>query len=256
METEKLKKTLIEIGFTYGESEVYLTLLKIGESKVGPIIKSSDISRSKVYDILERLIQKGLAGKIDKNGILYYKPSEANRILNILKEKEKRLKDEEKTIKEIIPSLESLKPKKDIKVSVYEGFEGFKSVIDKTIEELDKTDSYEVMGISKTTESMRIYASKIYEYQKIKKFKARSIFDELGAHKMSERKNPLHEMKILPKGWHTPALFTIYKDNIGIHLGNDEKIVSILIKSEDIAESFKANFEAMWRISKPQSFHL
>ena len=98
---------------------------------------------------------------------------------------------------------------------------------------------------------MTRYANKIYQVQSIKKFKAKSIFDELGAYKIPERKNPLHQIKILPKGWHTPALFTMYKDNVGIHIGNDEKIVSILIKNEDVAQSFKTNFEAIWKISKP-----
>jgi len=137
-----------------------------------------------------------------------------------------------------------------VKVSVYDGYKGFKAVIDKTINELKKGDSYDAVGISKTTESMSNYAKKIYDYQNSKKFSARSIFDELGAYKISERKNPLHKMKVLPKGWHTPALFTMYRDNVGIHIGNDEKIVSILIKSEDVAQSFKTNFEAMWKISK------
>ena len=97
---------------------------------------------------------------------------------------------------------------------------------------------------------MRNYAIKIYQVQEKKKFKARSIFDQEGSHKIEERKNKLHEIRILPKGFHTPALFTVYNDTVGIHLGNENKTISIVIKQEEIAQSFRATFEAMWNISK------
>ena len=180
MEKEKVINALKDVGFTEGESNVYLSLLRIGESKVGAIIKSSGISRSKAYDILERLIKKGIAGKVDKNGILFYRALEPSKILNLIEEKKRRLNDEEVIINELLPTLNSISSKKEVKVSVYEGYEGFKYVIDKTINELKKEDSYDVMGISKTTVPMSRYAMKIYQAQVVKKFKARSIFDEFG----------------------------------------------------------------------------
>ena len=53
---------LEKIGLTKGESKVYLALLRIGKSNIGPIIKEAKVSNSKVYDILDRLAQKGLVG--------------------------------------------------------------------------------------------------------------------------------------------------------------------------------------------------
>ena len=57
-------------------------------------------------------------------------------------------------------------------------------------------------------------------------------------------------MRVLPKGWNTPALFTIYGDTVGIHLGEADSIVSIVIKNKEIVKSFRASFEAMWKIAK------
>ena len=64
-----------------------------------------------------------------------------------------------------------------------------------------------------------------------------------------ERKTKGHEMKILPKNWNTPALFTIYSDTVGIHLGNEKSIISIVIKNANISQSFRTSFQAMWKIS-------
>jgi len=249
MEEKEIRNILENLGFTSGESKVYLTLLKIGESKVGPIIKESDISRSKVYDILERLISKGMASSVKKNDVLFYQALSPKFIFDYINEKEKELRQESKILEQIMPQLTSLLPKRNLDVKIYTGVRGFKKVIDRTVEELKKGDVYEAMGISKTTEFMRNYALKIYQAQEKKKFRARSVFDEFGAFKVSERKNKLHNIRVLPKGWHTPALFTIYSDTVGIHLGNDETIISVVIKNKDIASSFRTSFEAMWKIS-------
>ncbi len=250
MENTDLAQTLEGIGFTAGEAKVYLALLEIGESKVGPLIRKSHISRSKVYDILDRLITKSVISKIEKKGVLFYQALPANSLLNFIKNKEKKLKLEENMLQKVLPVLASLRPKQKVNVMIYEGFDGFKAMIDRTLEELTRSDCYEAMGISQTTEAMRHYARKIYDRQKTKKFLARSIFDEQGAYKIKERKNPWHEIRILPSGWNTPALFTIYGEVVGIHLGEEESIVSIVIQNKHIAKSFRATFEAMWKISK------
>lgn len=248
---EELISILKNAGLTDGEAKVYLALLTLGESKVGPVIKTSRISRSKVYDILERLIQKHIVSKVEKKGVFWYQALPPNTLLNIVKQKEHQLKREQELLQKALPQLAQLQPKQKINVVIYEGFEGFKAMIDRMIQEFTPKDVYEAMGISETTESMRHYARKIYEAQKIKKFKARSIFDEKGAYKIEERKTAWHEIRILPKGWHTPASFTVYGDTVGIHTGKEETIISIVIKNQEIAKSFRAAFEAMWKMSRP-----
>jgi len=250
MEKDKLIKILEDTDFTEGESKVYISLLELGESKVGPLIRLSSISRSKVYDILERLINKNVVSKIEKNGILVYQSLPPQSLFNIIKNKEKKLKEEEKMLYEILPQLKLLQPKQKVNVVIYEGYEGYKAMIDRTIQELTSKDTYDAMGISQTTKGMEFYAGKIYETQKKKKFKARSIFDEKGVFKAQERKTKWHAMRVLPKGWNTPALFTIYGDTVGIHLGEADSIVSIVIKNKEIVKSFRASFEAMWKIAK------
>ncbi len=250
MENKQIENILGEVGFTKGESAVYLTLLKIGETKVGSIIKSASISRSKVYDILDRLIKKGVVSKIDKNNILYFQALSPKTLFTYLKEKEAQIKKEVETLQKALPTLTSLLPEQSIDIKVYQGVDGFKRVIERTLTELRKGDIYEAMGVSKTTEFMRLYALKLYQNQEKIGFKARSIFDKEGAFKIKERKTKHHEIRVLPKGWHTPALFTLYQEVIGIHVGNDEQIISIVIKNKDVAQSFKTTFEAMWKISE------
>jgi len=245
----ELVRSLQRIGLTRGESAVYLSLLKTGESKVGPIIKSSLISRSKVYDILDRLIQKGVVSKIKKNNVLYYQALSPKRLLNYLSEKEQKLSQEKEILKKAMPDLVAFLPERDIDVKVYEGIKGYKAVIDRTISELKKEDIYESMGITKVPEFMQNLALHVFHSQKEKGFKSRSIFEEQGTYRIAGLSLDRHEIKVLPKGWRTPAMFTIYADTVGIYVGEGEKIITIVIKNQDIAKSFQASFEAMWKIS-------
>ena len=63
---------LLKIGLTEGESKVYLALTELGSSTVGPIVKKSGVAYSNIYDILHRLIEKGIVSFIIKNKTRYF----------------------------------------------------------------------------------------------------------------------------------------------------------------------------------------
>src|SRR3990172_9799211 len=107
---ENLQAVLEDAGFTAGEARVYLALLASGESKVGPIIRTSGISRSKVYDILERLINKHVVSKVEKKGAFCYQALPPNSLLNLVKEKEKQLRREQEHLQKALPQLAALQP--------------------------------------------------------------------------------------------------------------------------------------------------
>ena len=58
---------LLKIGLTEGEAKVYIALTELGSSTVGPIVKKAKVAYSNVYDILNRLIEKGIVSFITKN---------------------------------------------------------------------------------------------------------------------------------------------------------------------------------------------
>ena len=66
-------KILESAGFTNGEVRVYLSLLELGETTTGDIIKKSKITGSKVYEILDKLIEKGLVSYIIKEKTKHYR---------------------------------------------------------------------------------------------------------------------------------------------------------------------------------------
>ena len=57
---------LEEIGLTKSEIKVYLALLELGSSTTGPIVDKSKASSSKIYEILDKLMQKFVEWKREK----------------------------------------------------------------------------------------------------------------------------------------------------------------------------------------------
>ena len=64
---------LREIGLTESENKIYLALLDLGDSTRGDIVNKSGVAGSKVYDLLERLREKGLVSIYVKDKVKHFK---------------------------------------------------------------------------------------------------------------------------------------------------------------------------------------
>src|SRR3989338_4487895 len=124
------EQLLEEIGLTKGEIKVYFSLLKLGETTTGKIIEEAQISSGKIYEILDKLIKKGL-------------------VSFIIKEKEKELNSKEQEILKELPSLLSIEKsgKKEYETNLFKGFKGIQTAIFEALEDLKEKDEVLAMGI-------------------------------------------------------------------------------------------------------------
>lgn len=90
---EKIKKGLSLIGLTDLEADVYIELLKLKQTKVSELAKITKVTRTQLYPLLEKLVEKGVVEKIE-NKVTFYKVIEPEELISILKKwKEKQLKN-------------------------------------------------------------------------------------------------------------------------------------------------------------------
>lgn len=248
----KLQETIEKAGLSSGETKVYLALAELGVSSIGKIVTKSGVSASKVYKILDKLIQKGLVSSIIKENIKEFKIEDPKNLLEYLEKKEKEIiATREELNKNLIYLFEKVRQSENkSNCTVYEGFRGLKSVFDKSLEELRKEDTMYVSGITESTEEIRNYFLHYYKKQSKTGFKIKAIFDESAKHKADERKNKFTGFKFMPKGMITPATFVVYKNKTIIEVGNPNYILTILITNKEISESFKKHFELLWKIAK------
>ncbi|MBU1245806.1 MAG: helix-turn-helix domain-containing protein [Nanoarchaeota archaeon] len=233
-----MENQLQEIGLTEQESKVYLQLLKEKYQEASKISKLTKINRSVTYSVLNSLIQKGLTSYVIRNNIKYFIAADPKTLIDFLKDKEKILQN-------ILPKLSNIIPteKENISVELYQGTKGGITVL-KDIIRTGK--DYVVLGEDGTFNQF-IYAKQFLRQLKEKKIKERILAKE-GTKILKTKKS---EVRYLPKEFQIPTITTIYGNKIAIAIFT-EPFYTILIKSKDLADSYRSFFEILWKISKKQ----
>lgn len=243
-------KLLEQIGLTKGEISVYFAMLELGASTVGPIIDKSRVSSSKIYDILGRLIDKGLVSYVVRENRKYFEAASPKRILDYLKEKEDSLKLQEAEIEKLMPQL-LLKQKmaeKSQEVTIYEGVKGVKTVREKTLQNLKKGEEFCILGVSgDSTNRLSDYWENYHERRGKAGIKVRMLCDTTAPKDEVEKRNnyKFSQAKYMPIDISTPTWIEISQNVATIGIPSENPI-AIEIKNKDVAQSFKSYFEALW----------
>jgi HTH-type transcriptional regulator, sugar sensing transcriptional regulator len=113
---------LEEIGLSKPEIRVYTSLLEIGGSQTGKLSTQSKVPSSKIYAVLESLIDKGLVSYTLKNNTKVYSAASVDAMRNIFEQKKNELDEKESKLNQLIISLK--KTAKHESISHYKYFEG------------------------------------------------------------------------------------------------------------------------------------
>ncbi len=247
MDTTILEK----IGLTKGESKVYLSLLKTGISSIGHLVKESQVSRSKIYEIMERLIEKGLVSFVTENGVKKFKALDPRFIPDYLDKEKQIIEDKKKVLNQILPTLLSYSRSKESiqSVEVFEGWRGIRNLFFHIIKDAQKGDEWYAFGIPKamSDERIKLFASWRRETDKV------GIKQKLIANKEIENspelapKSKFSEIKYIRE--ETPTSVDIFKGNVILGVWTEKPIV-ILLKGKEIADSFKVYFNNMWKTAQ------
>lgn len=247
-------KILAAIGLTAGEIKTYLALLKIGSSSTGPIAKESQVSRSKLYSILDKLEKKGLVSHVEKKGVTYFQAVEPSKIKDYLQEKERNLRELEKDFENFLPQLQAFHKEaaRVQKVSVYQGLKGLITVHEHTYLKLKKGETYYYIGIPKfQPEPHHLYWQRDHVRRAKAGIKCKLLFNKDTSRKILENRNKYKgcDARYMPVDIKTPSYFAIYKDTVMITIPSVNPL-TIEIVSQEIADSFMAYFEEFWKLSE------
>lgn len=246
------EKLLGDIGLTKGEIKVYLTLLKIGETTTGKIIDQAQISSGKIYEILDKLMKKGLVSYILKDKTKYFQASTPKRILDYLHNKEKDLKQKEKQVENMMPALLEMQKyvSNKYEVRLYEGFKGYQTAIQEGLNDLTHKDEVLANGLVSNKPSKFNIGWKKWHKERVKrKIKCRMLFSEISKDYYNHFKN-LKFTKTRKIQGLTPAAATIMGQRVLIFTHGDPPSV-LSIKHPDIVQSFRTFFNTLWKQAKP-----
>ncbi|MEK6960232.1 MAG: helix-turn-helix domain-containing protein [Nanoarchaeota archaeon] len=241
---ERIQNTLRQLGLTDGETEVYLALLSLGSTTTGKIMKTARISNSKVYEVLDKLINKGLASYTIQNNKRHYAATPATRLIDYLDERKQEISDNQEALRNLIPRLETIRREKTWPESaVYRGKKGALVALGEVIEAGMRGE--EILGFG-TEDYATYFPAQLPGYLKIAtkhRFKERLIFGE-----GFKSPNKTAKIRYLPKEYIVPARTMIFGSKVAI-VDFTEPMTTVIIDKQSIADSYKNQFNLLWKIA-------
>ncbi len=245
---------LERFGLSKNDIRIYSTLLQLGRSKTGKIIDESGIVSSRVYESLKVLVKRGLVSYQVKNNVKYYKAELPDQLVEDAQKDTEKLKELSERIKEI----DILKPDRNI-ANVYEGLHGFKAAFKQHTEVNEKSEVICIIAFGSSTSIQTPFIKSSIFFESIdsstfsKTKNVRMLADQEGENLMRKKRTSYtkYQLRILPKGYFSPAAINISAREVMISVWGDKPIV-FTIKNPVAVASFKKNFEFLWSIANKQ----
>jgi HTH-type transcriptional regulator, sugar sensing transcriptional regulator len=246
-----INSLLKQLNFSEKESRVYLALIELGSTKAAEIAKKTSLNRTSVYDLLEVLLQKGLASKYKKGSTTLFNALDPKQLLNYLeREKEETAKNIEKQkqkVSELLPQLISLqniyttKPK----VQFFEGEKGMREAYEDTLTSREIILAY--ANVETMHEGLPNFFPEYYKRRAEKKIFIRAIMprNELSLERVKYNQEEMRDTRLLPENEMTfsPEV-NIYNNKILVTSWKEK--MAVIIESKELADLQKLTFNLLW----------
>lgn len=245
-----LRSLLLRIGLDDKEAEVYLALLTLGAARATDIAKLSKQSRSHTYLMLRSLKARGLVSEVERGKVLSFVAAPPEQLLQYLEDRQAELATLSTLAKGALPQLKSLtRPKIDVpRVTLLHGLDGMKQIYreifpNEFVAMFNPEAMYAAFGKSVTKIAMPKGQSSL---------RGRDLLvDNAGARNFIKEnpQNDGYEARLLPKGVNFGTDTMVFND-VSVIFAYDIDFTIIRIQNQNIADSFRAWFEVLWKASQ------
>jgi len=235
---------LRKIGLSDGEIRVYSALLDLGSSPVNRVHESTGIERRNIYDILNKLIERGLVTYITENKKRFFQVSHPSKITGYIEEKKHDLDRTKKEIEKVMPDItrKFFRTRPAISAEVYRGQEGIKAIWE---DMLNYRETYWIGAGRYIPKTMPVFFAH-WNRRRIKlKVKWLNIM-RFEMRREVKRPYPLECIKFLPEEFSGhPTVIGIYGNKTANFILGEE-FFAFVIESKEIADNYRRYHKYLW----------
>ncbi len=231
---------LSEMGLTQKEIDVYLTLISLKSATISELINKAKVSRQSVYEIIQKLLDKGLISFVTKDGKKQYVATNPERLRDIQKEKLELL---DKLLPELVSKYKE--NKEEMNVEVFVGKEGMKTITNNILK-VGKP-IYVLSNDARIFELLRYYMPQFMQKRAKSGIGMHAIYSEAARQKKIE--GELLEVRYVPNEYRLPISIAVYGEHSNI-IVYSENPVALHIENKATAQSFMQYFNLMWNLAK------
>jgi predicted transcriptional regulator len=252
------KKLFEDLGLTKNEATIYISLIQYGESTANTVSERTGLHRGYCYDTLSKLANKGIVSYAIKSGKKHFKGVHPKKFLDIIKEKEEK-------VKELIPELLTMynQKKSDYEIEILEGTNGLKTFHENLFSYFEKKKIPLVYEIGRKVSLVDNHPMQVFFSNLIKRAKKSGFFHskeylksriqylwDHSTKKEDRLMKKFSDLKYLPIDFETHGIdITIIEDNVYIQNYKDKPFV-ITIKNKEISKFFIQMFKQIWKVSE------
>jgi len=227
------------LGLCSAEAKIYLALVELGTTKAGGILKRTGLPNSVVHLTLGKLVERGFASFIKKGQVRFYQGCDLKTILRLIDERRHSLET-------LLPELIAKQNKQERQeAEVFEGLAGLKTVSYQLIEDAEPGDEYLFFSFYTPDENAYREVYEFYEQFERERLsrgiKIRGIAPEAVRFRMGRRRLE----NILFVDVPTLQNLNIFRNKVLMSPWEDRQ-VSFLITSRQLAENFRQYFYSIW----------
>lgn len=250
------KKLFEDLGLSETTHRVYLQLIENGTSSARILAENLSIPRPSVYDHVKILIQKGLVIERNEGNKKLFQVDDLKNLPRLLSDKINSLKEEEQLLKKKLPKLLQQSQAIEPKIKFYSGVEGVRQVLNDMLWYKD-IQTYALWPISEMVELLgKEYMADMNRKRIRQRLSTHGIWPE--DKRVDLRNHPFlgvgkgfyRQIRIAPKGMTWNMSYWVYADKVAF-ISSRKETFGFVIHSRDFAEMTKAQFEVIWKASKP-----
>ncbi len=235
-----------ELGLSPNEAKIYGALLSYGGSSVSTIALRAKVHRTNTYDLLRRLIVKGLVYEVLGAREASYEAVDPQKLRELLDEKTRKLDAAMPGIQKVFHQNLSTE-----RAYIFKGHEGVKNYLRLALKEGKNMYALGAKG-SWYDPGVRQFVSWFMEQAKKKKMTLQKIYDYQAMALPEALATQNTGYKFLPKEFGTTSAVDIFGDHVVMFAGLDavgkmpEDVTVFVLVNRELAESYRAWWKFMW----------
>jgi sugar-specific transcriptional regulator TrmB len=251
-----LQEILKELGLPENAIRIYLRLLETGASSARQLSENLNIPRPSAYDHLKLLIKSGLAVEHEQENKKVFGVDDVKNLSRLLKSRIQALEKNDRELAQLLPTLATQTKSLEPKIRFYSGAEGIRQVLNdllwyQDIETLTMWPISEMVEVLSKEYLEELNRRRIKQHISIRGIWPRDKIVDFKNHPyLGVGKGHLRELRTAPPGMTWNMSYWLYADKVAF-ISSRKELFGFVIHSHDFMTLIRAQFEVIWKISKP-----
>lgn len=237
------KALLKKLGFTEGESSVYIASLEMGAATVQDIAKKARVSRVTTYAAIERLVNQGLITTVTKGKRTLYHAEPPKRLIEVVSRHVASIESTLEDIKDSVDELTLLQGGEKPVVKVFEGAEALHAIQEILLatkpKQIDEFANFDVLRAMYPIEERKEFFKKLAQA----KPNTRGVGVLSGDLAAPDPNGKI--IRLDSKKHNFFGDLVVFGDNVAISTLRGKQ-VAILIENKDVADMMRSMFDVMF----------